>query len=54
VQRAVLVGEGERVLGGKHIAVGLGVVCDIAAGSLAAQPLTGVALSDACAFGDLS
>ena len=50
VERAVLIGQRERVLIGQRVAVALGVVGHVAAGRLVSKPLAHVALSRARAL----
>src|SRR5262249_27498308 len=50
VEGAVLVRQGECVLGGQRVAVGLRVVGDVAAGGLVAKPLPPVPLSRSCSL----
>ena len=53
VERAVLVGERERVLIGQRERIGLRVVRDVNAGGLVCQPLTDVSFAGARAAGQL-
>ncbi len=53
VERALLVGERQRVLVGERVGVGLRVVLDVAAGGLVSEPLADVALGGAGTAGDL-
>ena len=53
VERALFVGERERVLVGQRVAVAVGVVGDVATSGLVAQPLAHGSLGDAGALGEL-